>query len=198
MRIRILLLTALCIVAAGTILGENTKPCELSGTWYGGPGVPYLMTATQSSADRYAVTFQVVADVHEVGYLMVTSWEGEAIRTAPGKYDLYAISYWLWDPEAAAEAGVDASGPEVDAVHAVVDFQDCDTVAQTIDLFYIYFAFDPALTIPFLSPPDLDILPDGATIDETYKRMPTHCCPPLHLKAERATSTAAPKLPRKR
>ena len=106
------------------------------------------------------------------GYVAATAWVGETAKSGGRTFDSYLMSYWLWDPAAAAEAGLDRSLPEVDIVHSRIRFIDCDTFTATIDVFGAYFAFTPDKT-PFVTPPDADYLFGGPPIVETYHRMPT-------------------------
>jgi hypothetical protein len=159
----------------------NNCNCDISGTWYGGSDYQYLWTFTPMAAGRYYSLTQPGFDNHPFGYITWTSWAGELRKTGARTYTSYGMSYWVWDPDAAAAAGVDPTLPEVDIVHSTVKMIDCDTFTSTIDVYAGYFSFTPEKT-PFVTPPDVDWLQvfyPGVTLVETYHRMPTACpnCP---------------------
>ena len=147
--------------------------CDISGTWYGGsdPQYQYVWSLTPVGAGRYYSSIQNGYDVRPFGMVSASAWVGEAIKTGHKTFDTYNMSFWLWDPAAAAAAGLDPSLPEVDIVHSRVEFIDCNTFTSTIDVFGAYYSFTPART-PFVTPLDADFLA-GGTIVETYHRMPT-------------------------
>jgi hypothetical protein len=181
MRTKSLLLAAATVLtfSAPALAQGSGNTCDISGTWYGGgdPQFQYLLTITPIAAGRYYSNAQPGFDNHPAGYVSWTNWTGEATRTGGRTFDLYEMSYWTWDPDAAAAAGVDPTLPEVDAVRGRVQLVDCNTMTITIDVYAVYFSFTPDKT-PFVTPPDLDVL-QGGTIVETYHRMPTACpaCP---------------------
>ena len=154
--------------------------CDISGTWYGGsdPQYQYLWTFSPVAAGRYYSLTQPGFDNHPFGYITWTNWSGELRKTGARTYTSFSMSYWVWDPEAAAAAGVDSTLPEVDIVHSTVKMIDCDTFTSTIDVYAGYFSFTPEKT-PFVTPPDIDWLqvlyPGVTTLVETYHRMPTAC-----------------------
>jgi hypothetical protein len=184
----ILLLLSVPGVAQG--LGDN---CDLSGTWYGGsdPHFQYLWSNTPVGAGRYYSSIQLGFDYHQLGYVHATPWAGETIKTGSKTFDVYGISYWLWDPAAAAlfDPGIDPSLPEVDIVRSRVTLIDCNTMTNTVDVYGAYFNFTPGTT-PFVTPVDMDFLPNGP-ITETYHRMPTTLAG-LQPAVAAATVSAAP------
>jgi hypothetical protein len=189
MRIKSLMLGTVLVIATaapGFAQGAGNS-CDISGVWYGGsdPQYPYVVTITPIAAGRYQFVAQLGADIRPLGYLSSTNWLGEVGKASAQKYDIYAMSYWVWDPDAAAENGIDPSLPELDIVRSHVRFLDCNTFVNTIDVYGAYYAFNPDVTRPFVSPLDVDFM-GGATLDETYRRMPTVCptCP-LPAKAAR-------------
>jgi hypothetical protein len=153
----------------------GSSGCDITGTWYGGsnPQYQYLLSMTPTGAGRYFSSFQNGYDVHPIppGYVAATAWVGETIKKGGKTFDSYIMSYWLWDPAAAAAAGLDPTLPEVDIVHSRIEFNDCDTFTSTIDVFGAYFSFTPDKT-PFVTPLDASYLIDGPIV-ETYHRMPT-------------------------
>ena len=87
------------------------RSCDLTGTWYGGsnPAYQYLFSFTPVGAGRYASSAQNGYDVRPIppGYVAATAWVGETAKSGGRTFDSYLMSYWLWDPAAAAEAGSD-------------------------------------------------------------------------------------------
>lgn len=180
MRMRILLLSALFTAAVMPMLAAGAARCELGGIWYGGSTVeaPYMAVFTPYGADRYTVSFQNPLDL-SMYYDSWTAWAGEAIRTGPATFDVYAMQYGDWSAAAAAAYGVSGAIPSLDAVHSVIEISsDCQTLTNTIDLYegWLEMTFD---TLPFVSEPDYEYL-QGTTLVEEYRRMPTPCCGPLH------------------
>ena len=171
--------------------------CDLSGTWYGGsdPHFQYLSTLSSMGAGRYSSTYQLAADVHPFGYVARTTWTGEAFKTGPRTYEQYAMSYWIWDPAAAAEFGqlmgitIDPTLPEVDIVRGRLELVDCNTLTNTIDVYAAYFNFTPDKA-PFVTTPDIDFLVGGSIV-ETYHRMPL-ACPECPFASTMSSATAAP------
>jgi hypothetical protein len=177
MRIKSVLFAALVLLLS-SVPGHSQgvgNGCDISGTWYGGgdPHFQYLWSTTPMGAGRYHFVGPLGFDYHLFGYVHATPWDGEAIKSGSKTFDVYAISYWLWDPVAAAafDPTIDPSLPEVDIVRSRVTFIDCDTFTNTVDVYGAYFNFTPEKT-PFVTPVDMNYLP-GGPITETYHRMPT-------------------------
>jgi hypothetical protein len=181
MRIRSALLALVVVVSfvAVTIpsgaqgVGNN---CDVSGTWYGGsdPHYQYQWSMTPVGAGRYYSSIQYGFDIRPLGYVQAAPWAGETVRTGGNTYDVYGISYWLWDAQAALALGLDPSLPEVDIVRSRIRLLDCNTLENTVDVYAAYFDFTPDKT-PFVTAADADWL-EGAPdhkIVETYYRMPT-------------------------
>lgn len=193
----VLLSAALLMVNAPAAFAQGVgTSCEISGTWYGGsdPTFQYLWTISPMAGGRYNSVIQPGFDNRPFGYITWTSWTGELLKIDARTYDGYAMSYWVWDPAAAAAAGVDATLPEVDIVRGRVQLIDCNTLTNSIDVYAAYFSFTPP-KIPFVTPPDVDWLqflnPGVTTLVETYHRMPT-ACPACPFPA--AVSSASPAM----
>lgn len=164
--------------------GSTGKSCDLSGTWYGGsdPQFQYLWVISSVGDGRFSSNIQLAADVHPFGYVAWSSWSADLQQISRKTYKVYGMSYWIWDATAAAGGPfpgitIDPSLPEVDIVRSRVELVDCNTLTNTIDVYAAYFNFTPD-KIPFVTAPDVDFLA-GATIVETYHRMPMACpkCP---------------------
>lgn len=193
------LIVALSLIAIPLAAQPNdVAGCQFAGTWYGGsgPDAPYLLTVEPAHGGRYGVTFQWAGSstiAATFGYERWTTWSGEAVKTAPGEYEVTIISYWMFIHEFAVANGIDDSKPELDMGHAIVRFVDCDRVDVEIDMFAGFIAFDPAVRTPFVGPYDWE-LPEGETLLETYQRMPRATSPTTARSEVRLDSfkTAAP------
>lgn len=163
----------------------NPASCSLAGTWFGGsdPSYSYLQSFTPTAQDRYFNVAELagagVLDPSVWGYMWTTAWNGEAVKSGPNRYEAWGIQYLIWDPAAAAAAGVDGSSPELDVVHSTLQFVDCNTLISTIDYYGGYFAFDNATETPFVTPLEVNWLEvyGVTTIVETYHRMLTPANP---------------------
>jgi hypothetical protein len=200
MRNRAVLLVVLAFASLAVVVPCGAqgvgKSCDISGTWYGGsdPAFQYLWTITPTGAGRYSVLYQPGFDNRPFGYVTWTTWAGEVVKIDARTYDAYGMSYWVWAP-GAAPAGVDETLPEVDIVHSRVQLIDCNTLTASLDVYAGYFSFTPAKT-PFVTPPDIDwlqILYGGATVVETYHRMPTTLAPLPPAATAGVTGAAASK-----
>lgn len=177
----LLLVFALPLVAQESSVAnpapQGTANCEPAGTWFGGsqPFNPYMMTISAGNGGRYTVDWQlIVPAVPFEGYLGISHWSGELVRIDPGRYEAWAILYAVYDPVLAEEYGIDPSLPELDYVHGYLEFSDCNTMTNVIDVYNWYVNFDHTKgMVPFVTEPDVVVLEDGATIDEVYYRMPT-------------------------
>jgi hypothetical protein len=171
------------ILSPGNVSSPSANPanCNLAGTWYGGsdPAYSYLWSFVPSAQGRFFSTAELagagVVDPSVWGYIWTTAWNGETVKSGPATYESWSIQYLIWDPAAAAEAGVDSSSPELDVVHSTMQFLDCNTLISTVDYYGGYFAFDSATETPFITPVDVDWLDvyGVTTLVETYHRMPT-------------------------
>lgn len=177
MRIRSMLIgTAvfLAIAIPGFAQGVGTN-CDISGTWYGGsdPNTPYLWTMTPMAGGRYSSVAQQAFPFSLMPqYAGVTNWSIDVNKLNAREYEAYGMSYWVYRWADLNQPQL----PELDVVRSHIQFVDCNTIKNTIDVFVVYFAFDSATMTPFVTPADVDVLAefnDGAPIVETYHRMPT-------------------------
>ena len=168
------------------------KGCDVTGTWQNGA---YIVTITPMTAGRYYFASQFNFDPKGAAYASVTNWVGEMVKSRAGVYDIYVTSYATWKtPEAAAESAaalgvpVDWRYPEIDAVRSHVRLDDCNTMSNVIDAFFLYFPTEGSPEkIPFVTAPDVDFLAflGIPALPETYHRVPATCpaCGPVVLPA---------------
>ena len=173
----IVLLFALPVMCDEVGTYADSAQCSPVGTWIGGsdPASPYMMTVTRGRNSGFTAIFQLAAPSVFEPYLGISAWSGELVRIAPGRYEVWCILFAVWDPVWALANGIDPSLPELHMVHSWIEFTDCNTVTNKIDVYngYLNFDFTKGM-MPFVSPPDWIGLEDGVTIDEVYYRMPTN------------------------
>jgi len=143
------------------------KGCEISGTWYGGSEWKYQMTVTPIQGNRYSVVFQPLYDNKAFGYVVWTNWTGEIVVRPGNVLEAYTMSMYQTD----AGAPPDVNQMETDIARGRIEFIDCNTLTQTIDVYAAY----SGPKRPFTDPPDWHYLTPGETLTETYSRMPTTC-----------------------
>lgn len=185
--ILLLVASTVCLAQAGDQLNsfssELPRGCNLAGTWIGGsdPQFAYQVTLTPVAAllgtGGYSIVAQQALDWSALGIIDASNWTGMIERTGPGAFRVYMMSMYRLAPETAAAVGADPALPEVDAVRGHVKFLDCDTLTIAWDVYYVYFGFDAvaANKVPFVTPPDFDVLGGTNQITETYHRLPRNC-----------------------
>jgi len=117
--------------------------------------------------ETFAVRYEAVYDNSSFGYRAWTSWSGQLFKLKNGQFVGQAIARLT----TSSELPPPPNTLELDAVHLVNRFVDCNTIKSTIDFFGGYL--DQTKT-PFVDQADIDYLPPGGIV-EVYHRMPTAC-----------------------
>ncbi len=170
-QITLLAILALLLAAATPCFGQPNA-CGPVGTWYGGSDMthPYQMTITPIDPNSYSVRGQEIYDYASIGILGTTDWTGVLTRGPDRKYSMQMVAFF-WNSDSSIN-------PEMDAVHCTVEFtDDGNTIRNTITTYIAYLPWTEN-KVPFVTPPDLDILAtylEGQPIVETYHRMPAGC-----------------------
>lgn len=214
------LLSAVVVFFLSVSCWGQRSYCDPTGTWYGGsdPHSPYIMTIAPLADGRYSTLGQQAIETNLTGYANVTHWTGELKLKSDGQtYEATGMAFWTWPQQLpdwalaiqdAFGITIDPSLPELDFLHARMEFVGCNTYRITYDLIGAFENFDiRGVRQPYVSNPDIDFLAlYGVTeIVETYHRMPTSCSLSCYLPmsgarimATRPQGTQAPNIPRKR
>ena len=154
--------------------GRRHNRCNPAGTWYAElPSPPYMATITPIQGhSRYSVVFKGVYNASDLGFVSMTNWSGELVKSHDG-YDIAII----------AILGGGEVMPHLDPLHTwgvkgYVEFsEDCNTIFATWPGGVYAWVWDTdeaawgTPPIPWVDDPDF--FPMGeATIYETYHRMP--------------------------
>lgn len=183
MKRKITLLFIIVLVAGGMVGFANDgddgearrhNRCNPAGTWYAElPAPPYIGTITPIQGhSRYSVVFKGVYNASDLGFVSMTNWSGEFVKSHTG-YDAAII----------AILGGGEGMPHWDPVHTwgvkgYVEFSDdCNTMFAVWPggIYAWVWDTDPAAwgtpPTPWVDEPDF--FPMGEdTIYETYHRMP--------------------------
>lgn len=156
------------LLAAPLLGAAEWKHCDPTGTWYGGSAeYLYVMTITPKAEDTYTLVAQAVYELGQFGFSVGTDWSGSLVQRGNRRFEVRALAMYVYAPEGSTESVM-----EMDIIHSFVQIdQSCAELTQTIDAFGGYFPFVPGETVPFVTPPDLDFLPGGEPLVETYARM---------------------------
>ena len=178
MKRKITMVFIIAIVAGGMVgfagdgNGASGNRCNPAGTWYSElPAPPYMSTITPIQGhSRYSVVFKGVYNASDLGFVSMTNWSGELVKSGDG-YDVAII----------AIAGGGEGMPHWDPLNTVgvkghIEFSDdCNTMDVTWPggVYFWVWDTDPAAwetpPIPWVDDP---IFPMGTdTIYETYHRM---------------------------
>jgi hypothetical protein len=189
----VLVLSALAFAVPAGAQGLGSG-CDISGTWFGGSEgqPPYQFTIWPIGAGRYGALAQPAIGVPARADGAWTNWTGELVKKGQ-RFDSYMIQFWVSAPTAEAPDGV----AEIDAVHSRMQFIDCNTIKNTIDVYGVYVPYTPDV-VPFVDPFDFDIMAWlaelGVTeIEETYHRMPVGILPPPSAARQAEQAATQPK-----
>ena len=153
--------------------GRRHNRCNPAGTWYAElPSPPYMATITPIQGhSRYSVVFKGVYNASDLGFVSMTNWSGELVKSGDG-YDVAII----------AIAGGGEGMPHWDPLNTVgvkghIEFSDeCNTMDVTWPggIYAWVWDTDEAAwgtpPIPWVDDPDFFPLGED-TIYETYHRM---------------------------
>lgn len=177
-------LTAVLTLIAAVVLSVSAaaaepdhlqKTCDLTGTWYGGsnPYIAWQLHISRTADGGYSASFQQALKWADFGVYSTTGFAGR-IEKSGRQFKASAMGMYRLTEEAADSLGVDPGLPEVDVVSGRAEFLTCDTLKFTWNVYYVYYNFDAVAgdKIPFVTPPDIDIIAlAGGPLEETYHRL---------------------------
>lgn len=173
LKTKVLLIFALFAISAVTCFAQGFgNQCTPAGTWYGGDetsSAKYLMVVTPGKAGEFSLRF-VQGFTPKVP--RISEYSGVILKTQAGGWESFSIALLNAD----LTTPPTAPPPSIRAVHARIDFSDCDTLTSTID-FYSKYDWGK---IPFVSHEFETVFKEGQhEIVEIYHRVPTTCeyCP---------------------
>ena len=154
---------------AGDGNGASGNRCNPAGTWYSElPSPPYMATITPIQGhSRYSVVFKGVYNASDLGFVSMTNWSGELVKSGDG-YDVAII----------AIAGGGEGMPHWDPLNTVgvkghIEFSDeCNTMDVTWPggiYAWIWDITSETPPNPWVDEPDFQFGNDP--ILETYHRM---------------------------
>jgi hypothetical protein len=159
-----ILVTAL--MAVPSVAQGFGDECNPVGTWFGGSdssSSKYLLNIQAGPAGRYTVTYHL-GFIPIPAIPRISSYVGEMVKTN-NKFVVYSLALANFSPVPALLGG---PPPNIFAVRAQMEFEECNTLKSTIDFIGVYSWGDK---VPFLDLPD-----NSASLGtESYRRMPTTC-----------------------
>ncbi len=178
MMTRTITLAAALLLGVSAAVAEPTRaqgPCDFTGVWYGGsnPYIAWQLDVGRTADGQYSVSFHQALKWADFGAYSTTGFAGR-IGKLGHHYQAYGMGMYRLTEEAADSLGVDPGLPEMDVVSGRVELLACDTLKFTWNVYYVYYNFDAVAgdKIPFVTPPDLDIIAlIGGPLEETYHRL---------------------------
>ena len=153
---------------AGDGNGASGNRCNPAGTWYSElPSPPYMATITPIQGhSRYSVVFKGVYNASDLGFVSMTNWSGELVKSGDG-YDVAII----------AIAGGGEGMPHWDPLNTVgvkghIEFSDeCNTMDVTWPGGIYAWVWDTTSVTPPIPWVDEGVIILEGPLFEIYHRM---------------------------
>jgi len=162
----LVLIVALTMVAPSLVRAQSQE-CSPKGTWYGGAPTTskYVLTIVPLSGNTYSLSWEGAYSLESFGYVRETTWHGKMVKVGKSSYRFRAMELLVWGDTDVPPA---ESALETDIVEGIIEFNACDDMTYTIDLFAYYVGWGHE---PFVDEPDGYLLPPGEVTVGTMRRM---------------------------